>query len=457
MDLINELDTTFLFKPDSVRVIGISNEPWFVAKDVCTILGLKDVSVALRKIPEEWKTSTNVKTSGGAQDMRVINESGLYKLIMRSNKPIAQQFQHWVCSNVLTTIKKQGKFKINESYERKIKELTDQKENAEQLLVEKNKQIKLLQRETQVVDGKNVVYLATTDEKEAEGVFTVGKSVNLKNRLADYNNNKLFNFKIVKYISCKSARLMDGIEQMMLCKLNKYKIIQNRDVFQLPKGKDVSFFTQHFDYIDKFAEEIDEKIVLDKRSEEEMKELDDEIKEDLKEDKSTYNKTYRKEHHEEILEREADFREMNKEILRERTLDYAFENRDTLNEKKRNKSANWTQEQKDAKKEYMQKYRQEKSESIAESKKKYNEAHKEVMEERIKCACGSMVSRQNMSYHLKTVRHTKYLETGKTVDESRKESYIVCGCGMTIAKSGFKRHETSKIHKNFIESQKSSS
>jgi prophage antirepressor-like protein len=453
MDLINELDTTFLFKPDSVRVIGISNEPWFVAKDVCTILGLTDVSVALRKIPEEWKTSTNVKTSGGAQDMRVINESGLYKLIMRSNKPIAEQFQHWVCSNVLTTIKKQGKFKINESYERKIKELTDQKENAEQLLVEKNKQIKLLQRETQVVDGKNVVYLATTEEKEAEGVFTVGKSVNLKNRLADYNNNKLFNFKIVKYISCKSARLMDGIEQMMLCKLNKYKIIQNRDVFQLPKGKDVSFFTQHFDYIDKFAEEIDENIVLDKRSEEEMKELDDEIKED----KSTYNKTYRKEHHEEILEREADFREMNKEILRERTLDYAFENRDTLNEKKRNKSANWTQEQKDAKKEYMQKYRQEKSESIAESKKKYNEAHKEVLEERIKCACGSMVSRKNMSYHLKTVRHTKYLETGKTVDESRKESYIVCGCGMTIAKSGFKRHETSKIHKNFIESQKSSS
>jgi len=72
------------------------------------------------------------------------------------------------------------------------------------------------------------------------------------------------------------------------------------------------------------------------------------------------------------------------------------------------------------------------------------------MEERIKCACGSFVSRQNMTAHLDTDRHKKYLETGKTMDETRKEDYIICACGMSISKRGIKRHEGSKIHKSYV-------
>ena len=76
------------------------------------------------------------------------------------------------------------------------------------------------------------------------------------------------------------------------------------------------------------------------------------------------------------------------------------------------------------------------------------------MEERINCACGSIVSRQNMTYHLDTDRHKKYLETGKTMNETRKEDYIVCICGMSISKRGVKRHEGSKIHKSYVEGKK---
>ena len=324
----------------------------------------------------------------------------------------------------------------------------------EEIIQKKNNRIKKLQRETQVVEGKNVVYLATSEESEKDGIYTVGKAINLKNRLQAYNDNKLHNFKIVKYISCKSIQLMDAIEKIILAKFNKYKIISKRDVFQLPKGKDVSFFTQYFDYQKKFCDDIEEDLVLEERTEEELQEFKEEIFEENKEAKSEYNKEYRTEHHEEILEREANFRVMNKEILRERTLDYHFNNRDELNQKRREKAALRSEDEKEDKKEYMKVYRKENAEHIAASKKIYKEERKEVMEERINCVCGSIVSRQNMTYHLDTDRHKKYLDTGKTVDELRKEEYVKCPCGVSISKRGLKRHEGSKIHKSFVEAQK---
>jgi hypothetical protein len=343
---------------------------------------------------------------------------------------------------------------LHEVIDEESNELRLQLEMKEEIIQKKDERIKKLQRETQVVDGRNVCYLCTTDEKEIEGIFTVGKAVNLKNRLNNYNNNKLFNFKMVYYISCKSVQLMDAIEKIILSKLNRYKIVSTRDVFQLPEDKDVSFFTQWFEYMRKFCDDIEDDIVLEERTEEEIKELNDENIEENKKAKSEYNKEYRSEHHEEILEREANFRVMNKEILRERTLDYHFNNRDQLNEKQREKSALRSEDEKEDKKEYMKVYRKENAEHIAASKKKYKEERKDVMEERINCVCGSIVSRQNMTSHLDTDRHKKYLETGKTVDELRKTDYLTCICGISISKKGLKRHEGSKLHKSFIEAQK---
>jgi len=446
MDLIKQIDETFKFENKEIRVIGSYNEPLFVAKDICDILELSNITNALRNIPEKWMTLQNVKSSYNSQNMIMLSEPAVYKLIMRSNKPIAQKFQEVVCEEILPSLRNKGEYKIQSILD-KQNELTLE-------LKKKDERIKKLQRETQVVDGKNVCYLCTANEKESEGIYTIGKAINLKNRLENYNNNKLFNFKMVYYISCKSVQLMDAIEKILLSKLNKYKILSTRDVFQLPDGKDLTFFTQYFDILKNFCEDIEEDLVLEERNQEELRELENEFKEENKEAKSEYNKEYRTEHHEEILEREAVFRELNKEQLRERTLDYHFNNRDELNEKQREKAAKRTDEEIDNKKEYMKVYRKENAEHIAASKKKYNEERKEIMEERIKCACGSFVSRQNMTAHLDTDRHKKYVETGKTMDETRKEDYIICACGMSISKRGIKRHEGSKIHKSYVEANK---
>jgi anti-repressor protein len=111
-ELINHVDETFNFNESRIRVIGNYETPLFVAKDICEILGLKDVSNALLNIPEKWKGAKVISTLGGEQNMRIINEAGLYKLIMRSNKPIAQKFQEVVCEEILPTLRKKGEYKI---------------------------------------------------------------------------------------------------------------------------------------------------------------------------------------------------------------------------------------------------------------------------------------------------------------------------------------------------------
>ena len=63
MELINSIDENIYFDEKNIRIVGLYNDPWFVAKDICQILEIKDVSMALAKIPEKWK-GTKVRNLG---------------------------------------------------------------------------------------------------------------------------------------------------------------------------------------------------------------------------------------------------------------------------------------------------------------------------------------------------------------------------------------------------------
>ena len=84
-----------------VRVVMRCSDPWFVAKDACDCLKITNVSKACQTLDEDEKGITKVYTLGGSQDMMLISESGLYTLVMRSNKPDAKVFRKWVTSEVL--------------------------------------------------------------------------------------------------------------------------------------------------------------------------------------------------------------------------------------------------------------------------------------------------------------------------------------------------------------------
>ncbi len=103
-----------LFKHDEfgeVRTLVIDGEPWFVGKDVATILGYKDTSDALKKhVDTEDKLSRRFADSGQNREMYVINESGLYSLVLSSKLPKAREFKHWVTSKILPSLRKYGAY-----------------------------------------------------------------------------------------------------------------------------------------------------------------------------------------------------------------------------------------------------------------------------------------------------------------------------------------------------------
>ena len=100
----------FKYQTNEIRIVEMNGEPWFVLKDVCAVLGMD--STQLKKVAdrleEDEKGRTQITTPGGKQESWVINESGLYNVILRSDKPEAKPFRKWVTSEVLPSIRKNG-------------------------------------------------------------------------------------------------------------------------------------------------------------------------------------------------------------------------------------------------------------------------------------------------------------------------------------------------------------
>lgn len=118
----------FQYQATSIRAItDESGEPWFVAADVCSALSMKTEQI--RRLDEDEKGLRIVQTPGGEQEMSVINESGMYHLIMTSRKAEAKQFRKWVTSEVLPSIRKTGQF-IHEAAT-----ITPEQQNALQQIV----------------------------------------------------------------------------------------------------------------------------------------------------------------------------------------------------------------------------------------------------------------------------------------------------------------------------------
>lgn len=110
----------FNFGDYQVRTVIKEGEPWFVAKDVCSVLEVSNTSDAVSRIDYEDKAEvaiTDTSSNGVTQSrtLTIINESGLYSLILTSRKPEAKAFKKWVTSEVLPSIRKQGKYEVKPS------------------------------------------------------------------------------------------------------------------------------------------------------------------------------------------------------------------------------------------------------------------------------------------------------------------------------------------------------
>ena len=108
------MDKVQIFKNElfgEVRTVAIDNEIWFVLVDICKALGIKNATQLASRLDEDERAMFNIGRQGEAS---IINESGLYKVIFRSDKKEAKEFTKWVTSEILPTVRKYGVFATEE-------------------------------------------------------------------------------------------------------------------------------------------------------------------------------------------------------------------------------------------------------------------------------------------------------------------------------------------------------
>lgn len=145
---------------NTVRTVERDGEPWFVLKDVCAVLGIGNSRMVFDRLDDDEKGVSQIDTLGGLQNMSIINESGLYNVILRSDKPEAKPFRKWVTSEVLPTIRKTG------GYGQKTLSPVEMFSLQAQINVEQERRLKAVEEKQNRFDGALAVMAAPMLESD---------------------------------------------------------------------------------------------------------------------------------------------------------------------------------------------------------------------------------------------------------------------------------------------------
>ena len=223
----------FNFENQNVRTVLIENEIWFVASDVTKILGYQNGRKAIvdHCLDGVTKKYTIKDVVNRFQEMTIINESGIYQLVLASKMPNAIKFKDWVTSQVLPSIRKTGSYSVNQKPELSIEQMT--------LMVIQNLQSKISEQQKQLEEQKPKVEFAEKISN-TENAISVGEFAKVlkigQNKLFDWlrqnkylmNNNipyqryvELGYFKVIEWVldaknQVKFKTLITGKGQMYL-------------------------------------------------------------------------------------------------------------------------------------------------------------------------------------------------------------------------------------------------
>lgn len=183
---MNEIQIFNSVEFGTIRTIQIDNEPWFVVKDLTDKLGYSNGrdAVALH-VDEEDKSNVGISDGSQNRNMTIVNESGLYSLILSSKLEGAKKFRRWITSEVIPQIRKTGGYKLPGTYAEALKNLLEQVE-ANERLVNENETFKA---ERELLLPKAEFFDAVTDSKQAIPIGDVAKILDM-----GIGRNKLFEF-----------------------------------------------------------------------------------------------------------------------------------------------------------------------------------------------------------------------------------------------------------------------
>ena len=174
----------------AIRTIEKDGEPWFVGKDVAAILGYGDTDQALRKhIDDEVKLTRRFDGSGQNRQMTIINESGLYSLVLSSKLPTAKKFKRWVTNEVIPSIRKHGAYMTPDKLEEVLLKPDTLIQLAQNLKAEQEKRRAL---EVKMEEQKPKVLFAESVEVAKTSILIGELAKLLKQNGINIGQNRLF-------------------------------------------------------------------------------------------------------------------------------------------------------------------------------------------------------------------------------------------------------------------------
>ena len=189
-----------------IRTAGTSDKPLFCLADVCKILELQVTPTKNRLNPDGVNLIKVIDSLGREQDAIFVNEANLYKAILRSDKPMAEPFQDWVCGDVLPSIRKTGSYGLPQTFAEALRLAADQQE-----------QLELQQKQLKEQKPKVEFFDAVAESKTAIEMKAVANTLHFKN----IGRNKLFailrekkilmgnNMPYQKYVDCGYFRTVE--------------------------------------------------------------------------------------------------------------------------------------------------------------------------------------------------------------------------------------------------------
>ena len=206
-----------------VRVIEKNNEPWFVGKDVAEALGYSQPAKAIREhVKDTHKGVSEMDTPGGRQQIIIIDEAGLYSLVLRSKLPAAEAFQEWVVAEVIPSIRKTGSYSVNQDMKAKEVEarLNNSRARVASTFLKVAQMTDLLeykhicqQKAAEVLSGVSLLPMQSINENtlSADEVGReLGISGNMVGRIANQHNLKTAEYG--KYFYDKSRHCQKQVE-----------------------------------------------------------------------------------------------------------------------------------------------------------------------------------------------------------------------------------------------------
>lgn len=211
---MNQLQKVFEYGGMKVRTVLKGNEPWFVAKDVCKILEVSNPTVAISRLDDDEVTKFNL--GGLSGESNILNEFGLYSLILTSRKKEAKQFKRWITHEVLPAIRRHGEYvspaKLDESKTKRAEAMLNNSktrqakfalELAEKMGVPEYKEV-LKGHAAELITGVKMLPSAMKKTFSAQEIGDqLGISANAVGRLANLHGLKIFEYGQVFYDKAK--------------------------------------------------------------------------------------------------------------------------------------------------------------------------------------------------------------------------------------------------------------